>query len=650
MYYRVRIPVSSENVKAKDAVEAASASNAVSGDMRICLLKMSENEVELLLAVPFADLGRKGKLVSSFLSSLGITGEGKGGWEELDGRSYVSAVEDARRAKFISSVDEMAPGRRTYRRMPPSITDSILPPPVKKTLFTKGSVTLEEEIGRIRQSKTRGFYGHPVHYIFLMDSTDAVDESLSLLLNALVKKGRLVSRRVLRVSAPEEKEFIFNDLDFESLGLTAVRTAQGGTVVLLAGRSEEGEKRSAGDVDTDDIAKVIRSDTRNVLSVVVLPRSRQNDAVALMNALPEVRFVVINELDVPRSDISSSLGFWAKKDGLSRFLPSLMKTVPEERKSFTLSELGEIYSSWRGNLLSGELYPEYNTLPSIRVEVKEDRGSTYDTLQSLIGLSSVKDIINEVIDLNRYNAMLLSRNRKMIEVSRHMVFTGNPGTAKTTVARLFAKIMKENGILEGGDLIEVGRQDIVAKYVGWTAKNVEELFRRARGNVLFIDEAYSLVDDRDGSYGDEAINAIVQCMENQRNDTIVIFAGYPDKMEGFLSKNPGLRSRISRIVRFEDYTTPELSDILRLMCTRDGTAVDDGVWDRVGGIFDRALEKNDFGNGRFVRNLYESARTRAVSRVMKSGTFDEIVLTADDFTLPDTVAENTGRRRIGFGF
>ena len=201
MYYRVRIPVSSENVKAKDAAEAASASNAASGDMRICLLRMSENEVELLLAVPFSDLGRKGKLVSSFLSSLGVTAEDKGGWEELDGRSYVNAVEDARRAKFVSSVDEMAPGRRTYRRMPSSITDSILPPPVKKALFTKGSVTLEEEIGRIRGSKTRGFYGHPVHYIFLMDSRDAVDESLSLLLNALVKKGRLVSRRVLRVSA-----------------------------------------------------------------------------------------------------------------------------------------------------------------------------------------------------------------------------------------------------------------------------------------------------------------------------------------------------------------------------------------------------------------------------------------------------------------
>ncbi len=650
MYYRVRIPVGIKNVKAKDAAEAAASANAASGDMRICLLKTGEGEVELLTGVPFTDLGRKEKLVSSFLSSLGTTREGKSEWEEIDGRSYVNAAEDARRAKFISSVDDMAPGRRTYRRMPSSITDSILPPPVKKALFTKGSVTLEEEIGRIRGSKTKGFYGHPVHYILLMDSTDAVDETLSLLLNALVKKGRLVSRRVLRVAAPEKNEIIFSDIDFESVGLTAVRAAEGGTVVLSAGGETEGGERNAGDVDTDDIAKVIRSDTRNVLSVVVFPRSRQNDAVALMNTLPDVRFIVINELDVAFSDVSSSLGFWAKRDGLTRFMPSLLKTVPEDRKSFTLTELGRIYSSWRENLLSAELYPEYNTLPAIRVEVKEDRGSAYDTLQSLIGLGGVKEIINEVIDLSRYNAMLLSRNRKMIETSRHMVFSGNPGTAKTTVARLFARIMKENGILESGELIEVGRQDIVAKYVGWTAKNVENIFRRARGNVLFIDEAYSLVDDRDGSFGDEAINAIVQCMENRRNDTIVIFAGYPDKMELFLNRNPGLRSRISRTVRFEDYTTDELCGILSLMCAEDGTAVDDGVWDKASAIFDSVRDRSDYGNGRFVRNLYESARTKAASRVMRSGTFSEIVLTPDDFVLPGDAGKNTGKRRIGFGF
>ena len=150
----------------------------------------------------------------------------------------------------------------------------------------------------------------------------------------------------------------------------------------------------------------------------------------------------------------------------------------------------------------------------------------------------------------------------------HMVFTGNPGTAKTTVARLFAQIMKENGLLPVGDLIEVGRADLVGKYVGWTAPTVKAKFAAAKGSVLFIDEAYSLVDDKDGLFGDEAINTIVQEMENQRDDTVVIFAGYPDKMEQFLKKNPGLRSRIAFHIPFEDYKPAELLDIFTLMAKK----------------------------------------------------------------------------------
>ena len=196
----------------------------------------------------------------------------------------------------------------------------------------------------------------------------------------------------------------------------------------------------------------------------------------------------------------------------------------------------------------------------------------------------------------------------------------------------------------------MGRQDIVARYVGWTAKNVENIFRRARGSVLFIDEAYSLMDGNGGSFGDEAINAIVQCMENQRDDTIVIFAGYPDRMESFLERNPGLRSRISRIVNFDDYSSSELYDILRLMCSEDGTLLDDTVHDRVIPIFEEAKDNSDFGNGRFVRNLYESARMKAVRRALRDGSTDTIVLTGGDFSRPQTTADTARKGTIGFGF
>lgn len=152
----------------------------------------------------------------------------------------------------------------------------------------------------------------------------------------------------------------------------------------------------------------------------------------------------------------------------------------------------------------------------------------------------------------------------------HMIFSGNPGTAKTTVARLFARIMRENGLLSKGQLVEVSRGDLVGKYVGWTAPTIQAKFKAAIGSVLFIDEAYSLVDDRDGSFGDEAINTIVQEMENHRADVVVIFAGYPDKMEGFLAKNPGLRSRIAFHVPFADYTSGELCEIAQLISQKNG--------------------------------------------------------------------------------
>jgi SpoVK/Ycf46/Vps4 family AAA+-type ATPase len=150
----------------------------------------------------------------------------------------------------------------------------------------------------------------------------------------------------------------------------------------------------------------------------------------------------------------------------------------------------------------------------------------------------------------------------------HMVFTGNPGTAKTTVARLFARIMRENGLLSRGHLVEVGRSDLVGKYVGWTAPAVQKKFKEASGGVLFIDEEYSLATENAGSFGEEAINTIVQEMENRRDELVVIFAGYPDEMEKFLQSNPGLRSRIAFHVPFADYGTEELCQIAKYQASK----------------------------------------------------------------------------------
>ena len=221
----------------------------------------------------------------------------------------------------------------------------------------------------------------------------------------------------------------------------------------------------------------------------------------------------------------------------------------------------------------------------------------------------------------------------------HMVFTGNPGTAKTSTARLFARIMKENNLLSKGRLIEVGRGDLVGKYVGWTAPIIQKKFKEAEGSVLFIDEAYSLVDGRDGSFGDEAINTIVQEMENHRSDVVVIFAGYPDEMERFLQKNPGLRSRIAFHVPFADYSVDELCDIASLIAQKSGLRLEEQAQEKLETVFAAARKESDFGNGRYARNIIEKAKMAQATRLLAKdyacvGREDIATLCAEDIELP----------------
>ena len=231
-----------------------------------------------------------------------------------------------------------------------------------------------------------------------------------------------------------------------------------------------------------------------------------------------------------------------------------------------------------------------------------------------------------------------------------MIFTGNPGTAKTSVARLFAQIMKDNDVLAQGRLIECGRADLVGRYVGWTAPTIKNKFKEAEGSVLFIDEAYSLVDDRNGSYGDEAINTIVQEMENHREDVVVIFAGYPDKMEEFLNKNPGLRSRIAYHVPFDDYNVDELCSIADLISKKKGLILAEDAREKLHDVFSNALKNSDFGNGRYVRNVIEKAKMAQASRLVASdynriNSDDVRTIVASDIEMPVTKIE---KPRFGF--
>ena len=270
----------------------------------------------------------------------------------------------------------------------------------------------------------------------------------------------------------------------------------------------------------------------------------------------------------------------------------------------------------------------------------------------MVGLTEAKAVIQKALNYYKMQKLYEEKGMKQDNPAMHMIFTGNPGTAKTTAARLFARIMRDNGLLSKGQLVEVGRGDLVGKYVGWTAQTVQAKFREAKGGVLFIDEAYSLADGYKGSYGDEAINTIVQEMENHREDVVVIFAGYPDEMEDFLQKNPGLRSRIAFHVPFADYSTEELCRIAQLMGNHKGVCFDADAQEKLLAVFEEARKKNDFGNGRFVRNILEKAKMNQASRLLE-GNFDAITadqiktIKAEDITPPPEVKKEV-KRTIGF--
>lgn len=283
----------------------------------------------------------------------------------------------------------------------------------------------------------------------------------------------------------------------------------------------------------------------------------------------------------------------------------------------------------------------------------EKSSAPYDELQEMVGLTEIKKIVDQIIETGKIRKLRTSMGLHTSKASLHMIFTGNPGSAKTTVARLITQILRKEDILDSGNFVECGRADLIGKYVGWTAKQVRAKFMEASGGVLFIDEAYSLIDDSH-SFADEAINTIVQEIENHREDVIVIFAGYPKKMKDFLNKNEGLRSRIAFHLDFPDYTPDELSEILQLMAKKRGFQLSRQAVDKCHEIFESACSQEDFGNGRFVRTLIEQAEMAQSHRLVTEHKDGQIskkslqILRADDFDVNITKQIKPARMPIGF--
>jgi hypothetical protein len=240
-----------------------------------------------------------------------------------------------------------------------------------------------------------------------------------------------------------------------------------------------------------------------------------------------------------------------------------------------------------------------------------------DELDELIGLDAVKREVKLVTNLLRVQQLRRERGLKTSDQSRHLIFTGNPGTGKTTVARLLAQIYRTLGVVERGQLVETDRSGLVAGFVGQTATKVVEVFDRADQGVLLIDEAYALVRGSDQDFGREAIDTIVKLVEDRRDRLVVIAAGYPAEMDEFVNANPGLKSRFPKTLAFPDYTTDELLQIFQSLCDGGHYLCDADAKRRVGLYLESQPRVKGFGNGRLVRNLFEDAVARQASRVVE---------------------------------
>ena len=283
---------------------------------------------------------------------------------------------------------------------------------------------------------------------------------------------------------------------------------------------------------------------------------------------------------------------------------------------------------------------------------EKSEGSYMEMLDKMTGLGKVKEQVKHIAAYAKMNKDFAENGKRRSFVSMNMEFVGNPGTAKTTVARLLAGILGETGVLpRHTGLVEVGRADLVGRYAGQTAIKVKEVFERAAGKLLFIDEAYSLVEEWEGAYGDEAINTIVQEMENNRDKTIVIFAGYPDKMKDFIARNPGLRSRVPFRITFEDYSAGDMVKIAESEAEKNGFSIDEEAKEKVLSICKTTAGSPEAGNGRFCRNLVESAILGYAGRVYGYGVETaekDCVLRAEDFTVPEFINEEEEKGVIGF--
>lgn len=444
----------------------------------------------------------------------------------------------------------------------------------------------------------------PLHYVIYEEDTDILKAMVQELLYHLCRKGRILNRRLVKVEGSDQLDIA---MEREIRNLNQL---DGGCVVVY--------------IKENDSTKVIRDLLTGVFgeknlydityTVIVILPDKLKEKEFLKEFVPDWVFIEVCKQYITAEEAKEFFQDLMQKDNLCGLCEG-WENLFSEGTQYSRGDVISQYEYWlRKVYYIDNYFPQYKNIIREYAEEKSFVRSAREELQGLIGLTEVKTLITDIINFFKLQKIRERAGGIVSKPTMHMVFYGNPGTAKTTVARLTGRILKEEKIIEKGDIYEVGRADLVGKYVGWTARIVQDYFERAKGSVLFIDEAYALADEQK-SFGDEAINTLVQEMENHREDVVVIMAGYQKSMENLLQKNQGLQSRIAFRIAFPDYSIDELYQILEWMVETEGLRLAEDVWDP---FCDRVIQVDIHqGNGRAVRNILDRAKINQAKRVLK---------------------------------
>jgi SpoVK/Ycf46/Vps4 family AAA+-type ATPase len=357
-------------------------------------------------------------------------------------------------------------------------------------------------------------------------------------------------------------------------------------------------------------------------------------------------------------------GNFYKTPAISEGAADLIKTCPQvENCATVLTDNPPTVPSTKeqtGSVLVAEeteteAEPETASEPALPAGKKANQNSRtvmeiLEELDQLTGLANVKKQLRKVVAVVEANRVRQENNEKAVAQSLHLVFTGNPGTGKTTVARLVAEMYGATGAIKGTKFRETTRADLVARYVGHTAQQTTQVISSVRPGVLFIDEAYSLNPSHDGDFAEEAIATLVKQMEDHRSELAVIVAGYSAPMDEFVKSNPGLRSRFQTFIHFDDYTDSELVDIYCQFAKEAAIDLAEGVADVVATTIHAARAREDFGNARFARALWEQTYANMAMRAHQDGVVSPDELKRVEITDVPTSDGNDRevKRKIGF--